>query len=264
MIPTNIACGSTVIETHSGLKMIVDPMQDPWVETSLYEHGTYEAGTLDVLKKFLRKGDTFIDAGANIGVMSLHASMHVGSTGSVYSFEPVSETYDILQKNITLNECENINAVNVALGEYEGEAMMYKPNRSQASMIKQSEKYKEVQTATVKTLDQFIQEEGITKVRMLKIDVEGWELEVMKGASNLLNSSELPILIVEYSSIRQLQRGRVFDIYKHILSLGTYRIFTLKEGKKSPSSFTEVISEEDLPTHDNLFCYNKHNFPLIL
>jgi len=248
---------STVIETRSGLRMLVDPMSDPWVETSLYKHGTYEEGTLDVLKQFLHEGDVFIDAGANIGVMSLTASLLVGSKGSVFAFEPAKETFEILKKNIGLNARMNIRAFRVALGANIGEAMMYKPNRSQASMIKQSPEYKEDHVATVQTLDQCIAKEGLSKVRMVKIDVEGWELEVMQGAKKLLSAEDLPILIVEFVRHRSRQSGNTFDIYTHLLSLGSYRIFLLKEGKKVPSPFVEVLSAEDLPVHDNLFCFPK-------
>jgi len=101
--------GPVLISTKYGFDIIcMDPITDKGVERPLFLNGTYEAGTLDIIGKCLRKGDTFIDVGANIGLMSIFASKIVGSNGIVYAFEPEPETFVILRKNIEINKINNI------------------------------------------------------------------------------------------------------------------------------------------------------------
>ena len=245
---------------RSGLRMQIDPTEDPWVEKSLYETGAYEAGTVAVLQRFLNVGDTFFDIGANIGVLSLEASRFVGPKGSVHAFEPATDTFNMLTKNIELNTCENIIAQNVALGASCATVTLYKPNRSQASLIQHDKSYKKDQTVHVLTVDQYVTDHNISHVNMMKIDVEGWELEVMHGAAKLLQSKVPPILIVECVRNRQQHDGDVLDLYAHLLDLRSYTIYTLRDRKTTPSPFVEVLSPSDLPLHDNLFCLPKEYF----
>src|SRR5947208_17148786 len=77
--------GPLTVRTVFGCSLVVDASLDRGVEREVYYHGTYEAGTLNVLEKVLRPGDIFLDVGANIGLMSLVASRLVGLHGRVYA-----------------------------------------------------------------------------------------------------------------------------------------------------------------------------------
>jgi len=77
------------------------------------------------MKKCLRKGNIFIDVGANIGLMSIFASKIVGSNGIIYAFEPEPETFVILRKNIEINKINNIQAYNIELGESEYNSIIF-------------------------------------------------------------------------------------------------------------------------------------------
>jgi len=251
--------GSTVIHTIYGFKMIVDPVIGKGLEKSIYFEGTYEAGTLHVMQNCLRMGDTFIDVGSNIGLMSLLASQHEGTQGIVYSFEPEPETFAILQNNIKLNKIRNIRVFDVALGAAKDAAIIYKYceiNRGSASLIKPNYSTCERAMVEILTLDEFVNANDISNIRMLKIDVEGWELEVLRGANRLLSSLYAPIICIEYGSEdHAITTSQLLEIYEYILTINEYSLYKLANGKSRISKLVRINNDEDLPHYDNIFCF---------
>lgn len=250
--------GPTICHIKYGFNIIVDPVTDKGVERKIYFRSIYEEGTIALMKKILKNGDTFIDVGCNIGLMSLAASQFVGKNGAVYAFEPHPDTFSILQDNIELNNSKNIFSYNIALGAKEEKALIYsnmQVNRGSASLIKTFQNQCEGKEVVIMSLDDFIIEKGIKNIRMLKVDVEGWELEVFKGASQLLSGENAPIVCFEYSSGHALQNGQLLDLYKYIQSVNDYKVYKLEKGKEIPSKLMRITHFEDLPQHDNLFCF---------
>jgi FkbM family methyltransferase len=254
----SVAKGPTVVSTLYGFDIIVDPVVDKVIERAIYLFGTYEAGTLNIIDKCLRKDDTFIDVGSNIGLMSLFASQVIGKNGVVYSFEPDPETFKILTNNIEINRVRNILAQDIALGSSRNTETLYRNfdiGRGAASLIKSTQSEPDGINVSVQTLDEFLITNNISNVRMIKIDVEGWELEVLKGSSGLLGRSDAPIIIIEYSSGHQVHGGKLLDIYEYILAINNYSIYKLEMGKGKVSRLIRIEDIEDLPYHDNLFCF---------
>jgi hypothetical protein len=126
-------------------------------------------------------------------------------------------------------------------------------NRGCSTFVEQDSK--DGVDVNVTTLDDYCLEEGIDDIKLIKIDVEGWELEVLKGASNVLSRENAPILCIEYSNMTDTFGGKREDIYEYILSINNYKVFKLEKGKGLASKLIEVSSIEDLPEHDNLFCF---------
>lgn len=91
-----------LILTLYGFKMKVDKVGEG-IESHLRLFGTYEKGTLQIMRFILKEGSAFLDGGANIGFMSLYASKLVGPQGKVFAFEPYPETYNKLLENLGLN-----------------------------------------------------------------------------------------------------------------------------------------------------------------
>lgn len=250
--------GPTIVHTNFGFEILVDPVFDKGLEGSIYYHGTYEAGTLNVIKGCLRKGDSFIDIGSNIGLMSLFASQLIGENGTVYSFEPEPETFGILKKNIEINKRNNILTFDTAIGSETNTATIYsgtRGSRGSASLIKPDEKNSSGKEVQVQTLDEFIAANTISNIRMIKIDVEGWELEVLKGARQLLGNPNAPIVSIEYSGLHPVQNGQLLEVYKYILSVNDYGVYKLEKGKEIVSKLIKIEDVSDLPYHDNLFCF---------
>ncbi len=243
------AQGPVCIDTRFGFKINLDPSFDRNIENVIYERGVYEQGTVAVLQDFLGQNKTFVDVGANIGFLSLLGASEVGKQGRVYAFEPFPNTYEILRANKAINHFEQIEIFPVALGAEVGTAMIYpeQDNRGGASILNHhSDKGVQIE---VKKLDDFAFDRPID---VIKIDVEGFEFDVLKGALSTIKKDQ-PKLIIEYSIDRE-NTVESNEIYHWLKGLGYYKIYKLAHGKERKSALIEIKSEAELPTHDNIFC----------
>ncbi|UCF19047.1 MAG: FkbM family methyltransferase [Gemmatimonadota bacterium] len=247
--------GPAVVKTNLGVSMLVDPTADPTLERPLFELGVYEAGTLRVLSELLQEGDVFVDVGANIGLITLAASLWVGQTGTVLAVEPVPRNYDVLNYNVALNDRKNIRTYRCALGSGPGMGKMYeRPGVGWVgtSLVRTSDS-SAAHEVTMSSLDALIEQSGQAFVSVVKIDVEGWELEVLRGAVQLLSREKAPAIVIEYSRLNPMQGGEPIDIYGSLLESNPYRVYKLARGKWAPSKLIRVEGPEQLPEHDNLF-----------
>jgi FkbM family methyltransferase len=254
--------GSLRIETRHGFDMLINPRHNKGVDASIYYNGTYEAGTLYAITNSLRKGDIFIDAGANIGLMSLAAAQKVGAEGKVHAFEPVPDVFAQLQQNVTINRAENILLHNSALGLKPERRTIYEQehiNKGSASFVQPTTDSSARHIVDVDTLDRFSGSIRSTPIRMIKADVEGWELEVLQGGKELLSANNAPILCIEYSVSYSPRKEQLHDVYDFIRNINEYQFFKLKNGKETISPLVRISSINDLPKHDNIFCFLPHH-----
>lgn len=193
---------------------------------NLYMRG-HESDEFDFLKHFLRVGDIFIDVGANIGAYSLVAAKCVGPTGAVYAFEPHGTTYKRLGENIVQNKFQNVSTLHAAVSDVVGTASFkysldgHDAWNSLTDPIKGKEFGEE--TITTVTLDDFCSTKNLRAdaIRMIKIDVEGWESNVIKGAKTLLSHPNAPLLQIEFSEEAcQNNGGSCEMLAAQILDLG--------------------------------------------
>jgi FkbM family methyltransferase len=249
--------GPVVVPMTLGGVLVVDPIAGRGVEREIYYQGVYEAGTLSLLANVLRPGDVFIDVGANIGLVSIVASRLVGARGRVCAFEPVPNTVALLEQNIALNGAHNISVESTALGAVQETRAIYEHpevNRGAASLVP-SEGSPSSAIVPVTTLDGYVHRAGLEgRIRAVKIDVEGWEADVLAGGRETLAASAGPVLIVEYSTNVRLAKGAHTDVYDFLSSVKDYRVFCLKRGKESISGIREIRGRGDLPREDNLIC----------
>lgn len=135
-----------------------------------------------LLRAILQPGDFVIDVGANIGTLSLAAASLVGAEGRVIALEPNRRIFQYLQKNITLNRFDNILPINCAVGDKEGEGFLsdQKDDSQNKIVLEGKEKIK------ITTIDEQAKDiEG--RVKLLKVDVEGYEKFVFLGATKTLS-----------------------------------------------------------------------------
>lgn len=180
----------------------------------------------------LNEGDTFIDIGAHFGYFSLLASTLVGKKGQVHSFEPTSMVFEILNKNTKKHS--NITANNKAAGETNGEIAFYEfptlyseynsINQKQYELEKWFEKHKAKKVnMPMVALDSYVSD-TIKPPKIIKIDVEGAELSVLRGASNLLSTNS-PILILEFlTDSKNLEVYREANLFLKNLGYKHHRI----------------------------------------
>lgn len=148
-------------------------------------------GILDVGKdrlfSLLQPGNLFLDVGANIGEICLHATKQVGENGKVLAFEPIPLNQQNLRRNISLNPAlaERIELFPFALGEKDEEEVAFiHPRKDNQGMIRVQplhDKKEVFETVSMRSLDSFLTEKGVTRLDGIKIDVEGYELKVLKG-----------------------------------------------------------------------------------
>jgi FkbM family methyltransferase len=136
-------------------------------------------------------GQTVIDVGAHIGCFTIRAAQTVGPEGKVLSFEPSSENFSFLCKNIALNGLHNVEAFNCALfGEDKTDAELYISKSSGSnSLFKRKGKGIEFTTperVTLRTLDSVVKDAKLSRVDVLKIDAEGSELAILKGGEDTI------------------------------------------------------------------------------
>jgi len=190
-----------VYHMTSGIRLFL--YSDCILSQAIYVY-KFESQELKFLSLYLEKGDCFLDVGSNFGLYSLIASKKVGKKGRIFAIEPATKTFNRLKRNIKLNRFENIFPIKAAISSNNGIMPMsisldgHDAWNSLAKPAK-GEKFQTEEVNTI-TLDEFIQENDLhDKIKMVKIDVEGWECEVIKGANRTLLSEMSPVLQVEFS-----------------------------------------------------------------
>ena len=163
------------------------------VYTSMVDHEE------DIVEQFSPKtGDIVIDVGAAFGFYTIMASKRVGQQGKVVAIEPQPNILEMLNRNIKLNELTNIITLNYAVYSERSKVRLY----SNYSIIQERagqslQSYIEV---SADTLDNLLRQVGIDEANWIKVDVEGAELEVLKGAAGILSrSSDISILVEVHS-----------------------------------------------------------------
>lgn len=152
------------------------------------------------LEQWIDEGDWSIDVGANQGRYTARLSQLTGPSGRVLAFEPVPETFQILASIISRLPFSNVTAVNAAVSDSTGEVRITVPtdgggvqNYYRSHITKQSEGLR----AFSVTLDSFISSQN--PIKLVKIDAEGHEFEVVRGMQSLLETFS-PVLIIEENS----------------------------------------------------------------
>lgn len=186
------------------LELLIAPRER--ISRAVYLSGKYEPCTLAVLRRILKPGDVFIDAGANIGLFTMLASRWVGSRGRVISFEPSRREFDRLQQHVERNALDNVVAMPVALGDRDGTALLHVADTTQSGLntLANQFAYEAVaeaytETVPVARLDDVLAGEGVEHVGAIKIDVEGGEHQVLEGARQSI-VRDRPSLLLEIGS----------------------------------------------------------------
>lgn len=190
---------ATVLELPRWKVRMFFPAQRKGFGKFIYAFREYYEPELAYLEKVLSPGKVFIDVGANFGVYTLVASKLVGTSGRVIAFEPTAQSFAILRRNIALNHFANVRAFQFALAQRRGKAWLYHGWDPVGNSLGKDplcgNEGEEVQT---EALDKLLEEKGIDRVHAIKIDVEGAEELVLRGAIRCLTTNR-PIVIFEFN-----------------------------------------------------------------
>lgn len=165
------------------------------------------------LYKCIKPNHVIIDVGANIGLVSLKSSKLTSASGAVHSFEPDPINFERLTKNIELNNFSNITSNRLGLGDINGAFELETIDENNLGMHRialQGAKQNSTQI-TVITLDEYLDNNTLERVDIIKIDVEGFEMKVLNGAKKCLNKYH-PILFIELDDLFLQAQGDSAEI----------------------------------------------------
>ena len=167
---------------------------DAYIGRSLDQYGEFSEGEIDIFKQLIRPGQTILDVGANIGSHTVWFAQATGPTGTVLAFEPQRIVYQTLCANVALNSATNVHCFCAAAGSTPGQIAVPALDYSQENNFGGLELggHQEGEPAPVMTIDGL----NLPKCDFIKIDVEGMEQEVLKGAVRTIAMLS-PILYVE-------------------------------------------------------------------
>ena len=223
---------------------------DNYIEWSILSTGTYEDEIGKLIKISLSEGDTAIDIGGNIGLQSLRMSSCVGPNGKVFAFEPLNYLQEKFKKNLALNRVSNVTLFPFALSDQQNELDL-PINKNQWNQGTFSLSNKDTgnnkQRIIVNVADEMPEIQSLASVSLIKIDVEGFEFQVLKGLKQTLQKHK-PRIIFEYDSNYWADTGqKITDCYQYLHSLN-YSLYQIS------MVGCELIKGQDNIENGNLFC----------
>ena len=185
-----------VIRNIQGSKMWLDPA-DEGIARDLIIYGIREYETTALVKSIVAPGDVIMDIGANIGYYALMESGLAGSAGKVYAVEPNPQSVEILKRNVQMNGLKNVKVFSLAIGDKDGAGKLNISRKSNwCSMSgEKSELFVDSVEVAVVSVDSFIKDRA--RPDFIRMDVEGFEYEIIKGMRKLMASDGRLGLLIE-------------------------------------------------------------------
>lgn len=227
------------------------------MQSQIFWYGYYSRDIVLLLDKILQPGMVMVDVGANIGEITMAAAHRVGPGGRVFAFEPMSSLYARLREHIEANRLGQVTVVKCGLSDQVGSAQLFSASETfhdgtehqgLGTLYSSTARATPTETIEIDTLDKFIGGRDLAQVDLIKIDVEGAELPVLKGAGNVLARFR-PYLVIEIQHETSEQAGyKASDILEFLEPLG-YRFYTI--GRKAKLT---ALSAETLRPFQNVLC----------
>lgn len=230
---------------------------------SHYQGNAYETLSTNLFSRFVKPGHVVVDIGAHYGYYSLLAAQN---DATVFSFEPVQENFEILKKNISLNNLDTIQAHNIALSNIVGEKTFNVAEASDSSSFYDHPLTHTIEKRVVQTisLDSFSPGQNVDFV---KIDTEGHELEVLDGMKDIIHSNPNIKLLIEFNPKCLRVAGKNPSDLLVWLSQKDFDIFFLDDKENLIYKLGDSIEiwEKivDPMGYLNLFCVKKGSIPFI-
>lgn len=185
------------LRTRSGGTVAVDPRNlDSYVTVENHK-GVWEKQIHDALERVVKPGNVVYDIGANAGILTIDLAAHLRGDVTIIAFEPIPSLAHAVALSASINGFgDRIRVYDVMLGRREGEASLFVPRHSIHASARSREAGAVELRRRVMTLDGLIAARAIPPPDVVKIDVEGGEMEVFAGATNLLKTRP-PFIIFE-------------------------------------------------------------------
>lgn len=181
----------------TGDRLVADPFDH--LAEGVKRDGCYEPAVVRLFERVIRRGMVALDIGANVGHHTVMLSRLVGPTGRVHAFEPDPRTFVDLRTNVQANRGANVQIINSALAAETGKAPLYRGTESMVSSLRPTvHSGIDATSVAVDTLDRWSATSQLSRIDFIKLDVEGAELAVLRGAEKTLRRWQ-PLLVTEVS-----------------------------------------------------------------
>ena len=189
------------------------------IDFNIYYLRSYERFTTRRLLDFVKPGGIFVDVGANIGYFTLRAARRVGPTGRVYAFEPMQRAYDRLVQHVSLNGLSNVKTERLVVTSRSSgrQSVSFRNSWKLFDAPAVDDEPEQVDTTS---LDDYVVRAGVSRLDMMKVDVDGYECRVISGAKETLRRFR-PVLILEMGKYTTRAVGdSINDVIDVLQSIG--------------------------------------------
>jgi FkbM family methyltransferase len=230
-------------QVHLGNHLILVPNFDRWLYVKLHSLRLMGNDERSFLSRHVRRGMTVVDIGANIGVYSILLADLVGAQGRVFAFEPDPALFEAAVRNARMNEKDDVISLhNLALGSRRGQARLHRSTyNSGDNRLSASTAHKESVPVNVARGDDVL--DG-AQIDLIKMDVQGWESEVLRGLEQTLRSNPALTVYFEYWPEGLRRAGEPLSSPVEILGQSGFSVFA--PGEDEPLSPHRVESLANL------------------
>jgi FkbM family methyltransferase len=235
------------------------PFDESWgIGQHLMMSGEYEFETIAVMKRFLKPGGVFLDIGANLGYLSAWGLRFVGQQGRVVAFEPATAMADHLERVGQMNPGYDLQVNRLAVGEVPGDGVVTLAGNANcgsttmvASLIP-AEEAKGTETVRVARLDHELSAQDARHVDLVKIDVEGFELSVLKGMEAWFRGGFRSPVVCELMPSAYAVQG--FSVEAILSYMASHKYYPCRLSDFEPLSLERLLSQGRV--FNVLFLYN--------
>jgi FkbM family methyltransferase len=194
--------------------------------------GVFEKRETAFMRSLIKPGFTTFDIGANFGWYTVLLSILCQETGVVHAFEPVPRNFDILKNHSLRNNCRNVVLNNLAIGDKNGQGELYLPDIGSSGSFrlhKYKDSYQTISSSII-TMNEYARQKNISKVDFIKADIEGAELDLLKGSSEILATQHNSVWMLEIQKKSTKLFGyepvEVFELMRHY----GFQAYSIREG----------------------------------
>jgi len=229
---------------------------------SISHYGTYEESEAKIMEEKIKVGNIVVDVGANIGLHTLNMARIVGNTGRVFAFEPDPSNFEILEKNVKINNYQNIILEQKAVGDKNGRTTLYQSDHPGMHRIfPQTKQAKGQVQVELTSLDKYFIDSNLAdKINFIKIDVEGLEFSVLKGMKNILKNNKKIKILFEFMPKNTMEAGFTPIELLNYLTSHDFKLYCIDERTKkllhvsNNEEILKLCSSTNNTIGRNLFC----------